>query len=618
MWADCPGSCIGYTNYIPGPVTNCLYAGVFTGGSASASPSKVCVGQVVTFSASASQSGGSNRVITTDSNCNKTTNDYYVSGPVQISPSSPATTTYSSAGTHQFTFTATAKNGVCSQISTSLVATVEVVDTAWGPWQPASNPSFSNVTATAGPAVCVGEASTASCAYTPVCGAQTRIDTNGCTSEVQSQQWCCSSVVSYWFAWDWAHHTVAGGNGTSASFVAPGPGLYTVYFTLNCYSPVYAAAGASTTVLVSAPSGNIKEISFTGDHPMYQNSTDNGGWGVGPAINAPQWTSSGTNWPVCYTKGSTISMTVKLDVNGNLPDGQSKTVTFLADGPDNLDATTTFDVTGSNTVEKTVTLTTSASLSNLVYKATPTFTWKLICGGGTNSVGSSSHTVYVTYAAPIVTVEGQDNKTTAQRLEFCIVGVAEGQSDKVSICDKIVEKVRNMTGDSYGSMPENPRWLAYERPPPRDLDCHHRAALAASAFGMVGVQGYVHKVFATSYPVPAAPPGYPANSTKNDYVSTYTDDRIKYRMPGADVHQLVFVGNYFEGCVRVEDGSADDGNAWWTVWPRQKHDTAKALLIWYDASYREQWVKQDWTVIENETVPVGQLADKPKILGGPE
>lgn len=40
--------------------------------------------------------------------------------------------TYSSAGTYQFTFTATAKNGVCSQIATSFVATVQVMDTVWG------------------------------------------------------------------------------------------------------------------------------------------------------------------------------------------------------------------------------------------------------------------------------------------------------------------------------------------------------------------------------------------------------------------------------------------------------------------------------------------------------
>lgn len=95
-------------------------------------------------------------------------------------------------------------------------------------------------------------------------------------------------------------------------------------------------------------------------------------------------------------------MTVKLDVSGNLPPGQSMTVTLLADGPGNLDGTTTFIVTGSNTVEKIVTLTTAGTLSNMVYKATPTFAWKLVCGTGTNSAGSTGpHTICVTYGMPL-------------------------------------------------------------------------------------------------------------------------------------------------------------------------------------------------------------------------
>jgi hypothetical protein len=163
-------------------------------------------------------------------------------------------------------------------------------------------------------------------------------------------------------------------------------------------NPSYStSASASTIVEVTIPSGSIKEISFTGDHPISR-------WPTGAMIPDPVWTSSGTNWPVCYTKGSALSMTVKLEVNGNLPPGQTKTVTLLADGPENLDATTTFDVTGSNTVEKTVTLTTTGTLSNMVYKATPQFNWYLICGNGANSIGSSGpHTIYVTHAGPLVT-----------------------------------------------------------------------------------------------------------------------------------------------------------------------------------------------------------------------
>jgi hypothetical protein len=103
-------------------------------------------------------------------------------------------------------------------------------------------------------------------------------------------------------------------------------------------------------------------------------------------------------------------------------------------------------------------------------------------------------------------------------------------------------------------------------------------------------------------------------------MGTYTTHRLKYRQSGADTHILRFLGNNFEGCVRVEDGSADDGNAWWTIWPLKRHDSAKALLIYYAGinGCPEQWEKLiDSTFVAGETVPVAQLADKPKVIGGP-
>jgi hypothetical protein len=159
--------------------------------------------------------------------------------------------TYSSAGTYQFTFTATAQNGICSQISTTLVATVVVVSTQWGPWQPASSPSFSNASATPGAAVCVGQQSTASFAYTPVCGWQTQTDLNNCTSQVQSQQWCFSSTAVSWTASTDGWST--NGSGSSATFTAPGPGTYTVAFTVqgtaqNPLSTASASASCQVTV----------------------------------------------------------------------------------------------------------------------------------------------------------------------------------------------------------------------------------------------------------------------------------------------------------------------------------------------------------------------------------
>ncbi len=349
-------------------------------------------------------------------------------GQVASGTGANASFTAPSPGTYGVTFTAT---GVATDpdysTSQSASTTVEVIGPGWWPWQVASHPGFSEAVATPGPPVCAGENSTASFTYTPACGVQTRVDTNNCTSQVQSQQWCFGSFNVWRTATDIDDNTVAEGTGSTASFVAPGPGEYIVYFTVHgaASNPTYHGfRSASTTVEVVVPSANIKEISFIGDHPMYQNSPDHDGWGVGPAINDPVWTNTGTNWPVCYTKGSAISMTVKLDVNGHLPPGQTKTVTLLADGAGNLDATTTFDVTGSNTVGVTIpNLTTTGTLSNMVYNATPTFNWYLICGNGTNSAGSTGpHTIYVTYGTPDQsdkTIDGQagENKLTVKRID---------------------------------------------------------------------------------------------------------------------------------------------------------------------------------------------------------
>jgi hypothetical protein len=103
-------------------------------------------------------------------------------------------------------------------------------------------------------------------------------------------------------------------------------------------------------------------------------------------------------------------------------------------------------------------------------------------------------------------------------------------------------------------------------------------------------------------------------------MGTYTNSRIKYRQNGAEVDNLLFLGNNFEGCVRVPDGSSDDGNAWWTIWPLQRHQNAKALLTWYTATNGcyELWQNAvSGAFVADETVPVSQLANSPTVIGGP-
>ncbi len=194
------------------------------------------------------------------------------------------------------------------------------------------------------------------------------------------------------------------------------------------------------------------------------------------------------------------------------------------------------------------------------------------------------------------------------------------------MADAVANGVKNEIGSaSYGTMTENPRWLFYARttdpnvhPNRYQIDCHNRAALAASALGIVGIKSYVHMAYGTAYPVPSAPQGWPQNSTTNDYVGTYSPSsgRMKYaNMDGYIKRLMIDLNNNFEGNLRVEDGSADDGNVWWTIWPFQKYNNAKELLKSYSNN------GQCWGYTNgcdpSEPIPNQYLDNKPKVIGGP-
>jgi hypothetical protein len=111
--------------------TNCVSAGYFTGGSASASPSVVCVSNAITFNASATLTPGIIRVINKDKCCNLTTNTgpdgtgvgYTWSLTGGVSGSGSSLTTNLPPGTYVWTCTASVTNAVCAVASTNLVAT---------------------------------------------------------------------------------------------------------------------------------------------------------------------------------------------------------------------------------------------------------------------------------------------------------------------------------------------------------------------------------------------------------------------------------------------------------------------------------------------------------------
>lgn len=417
-------------------------------------------------------------------------------------------------------------------------------------------------------------------------------------------------------------------NASGVVTLGSGGGSYTIQATAKgtmAYSDVIMLNAVEVSLVsigfVDAGAGNGGD----NQHVLYENAGPQD-WSDGGAITNPVWIAGPgadappvRNAPVCYTSSGAVGSKARVQVVVNIkPAGQ--TLNFIG-----LDQSTEYFRTNSILsagADQTIDMVASVPLPATVEKFAKSFTWQAVFpDGGPGLIchaGQSTQTIYTVYATPITYVEAQTNNPTPNRLDFCIVEVAAGFSNKVDICDKIAKKVRDMTGSTFGGMTENPRWTFYDQPAPRELDCHHRAALAASAFGVLGIRSYVHRTYSTCYPVPAAPQYFAPNSTQNDYMGTYTAHRFKYRQLGADVHKLLFVANNFEGCVRVEDGSSDDGNMWWTIWPLERHENAKTLIIYYTAICSELWERLDGTFVAGETLPVDQLADKPKVIGGPD
>ncbi|MFM1945072.1 MAG: hypothetical protein RI897_4054 [Verrucomicrobiota bacterium] len=374
----------------------------------------------------------------------------------------------------------------------------------------------------------------------------------------------------------------------------------------------------------SGEPGNEHPISYHGTPPA-----EGAEWLEGMEIQDPVWMlgrafgEASKNEPVCYTRSTaqvpshmrtelflqTWGGPFTFDLIGN----EGETEYFRKNGITAGPITTDVDVTA------------QPELPQTLEKLSKEFLWRAdltVLGTPlTFEVGHTTHTVYTVFDAPIRTVEGESNNPTQNRLDFCLEGGAEHKSDKVEICGSIAAEVDSRLSDasSYGAVP-SPRWLIYaEEYPP--LDCNHAAACAASAFGIVGIQGYVHQVYGTCVD-PQEYPRCEENSTVNDYVDQYMSSTVlKFEQEalGGPRLRLVFEQNNFEGCVRVTDGSTDDGSAWWTIYPLRAFSTSKLLFTWYgtEGAPPQQWV-DNTTLLKDrdEPLPLGLLGNRPSSLGG--
>jgi hypothetical protein len=207
-----------------------------------------------------------------------------------------------------------------------------------------------------------------------------------------------------------------------------------------------------------------------------------------------------------------------------------------------LTASTQFTVTGSGTTTVTENLTTTATLSNMVYKAAPTFNWYLICGNGTNSIGSSTHTIYVIWGSP-------GSGPTVKRLDWAC-NSATGANSITSAAQEFRDVVASVPGylPTSSMVHDVNAWHFLDRGVPGD--CYTLANLCGTGLNMLGIPATP----SAAWPTADGTTGWPAVSASTCTAPALTN----FPYSGATFAAwLVYPGNHYEGFFTVSDPSIE-------------------------------------------------------------
>lgn len=171
--------------------------------------------------------------------------------------------------------------------------------------------------------------------------------------------------------------------------------------TVCCSVPNATAGGTGGTCGITL---TLKEITFCGDHTMYEEAppSDSSGnkWGAGLALTSPDWRSEqNPDHPACYTRNTPLCLSVRIEVSSSGPSGGTGVLRVV--GPDGVTGEGDFSIP-CGTEDRFVTLTTTP-LPNVVKAYTPgNLTWSFLPPGGTTftPLGSTQHDIYVTFGTP--------------------------------------------------------------------------------------------------------------------------------------------------------------------------------------------------------------------------
>jgi len=379
------------------------------------------------------------------------------------------------------------------------------------------------------------------------------------------------------------------GTGPSAAVVADQGGVYSCTFTTSanrdCAPDPFVLDPSSADPCQPPGSGDcpvsveVKEITFTSDHSMYEGAapydqqTPPQGWGAGGALSGVDWRSEDNpDHPVCYTRSTPLNMTVTFEVKAS----GGGTATLRVVGEDGMSGTRDFTVP-CGTELQTLDITTS-NIPSVVEAYEPMMLiWYVKPSGETEytSIGTTQHSTYVTYGIPI------GGSPTKERMNF-LCNEASGQSTQIDVTDEIHAA---LNADPPNDPPDHdpPLLLTDDWPimcparlPTGEIYvgyCDHQALFMLRGMRLMGIAGSAYNTFASSDTTVHIPESK-VQDNKTWWLKFDFDDNGE-------------VDNNYEGSVIAVP-------RYYTVWPSLTADS-ECLLLWqvgpdgYGATQR--WVQ---------------------------
>jgi hypothetical protein len=356
---------------------------------------------------------------------------------------------------------------------------------------------------------------------------------------------------------------------------------------MPCTQTLTATLGCGTgtncrkdvTINVVAPT--VYQIGFANDHTLYKTPSEWGGWADGttliidPVYIDDTNDANDKNDPVCVTKNSsTVSLNgVKLKV----PQALTYSTTIRVDSNGTYNWNESADVSFSGTTSGTATLGIKGNIINQVKKYGGDFQiqWKYKVPSGTNTwynIGTTSHTVYVTYGTP----DPGGTDLTEKRINWdCTAADGENTAKGVADC---IHSALNANPPIDGHDPTQTDDWALLSGTPYQGECDEQAEFMVKALKLLGSTGSAYLTYAST------------DSSVTSYESKVQDGKtwwLKF-----DFDNNGSVDNNFEG-------SVSSAGHYYAVWPSL--DASSECLLLRQIGPDNLGVAQRWVRTYGDT-----------------